>query len=136
MPQTNIENIEVNIKDWEITPQRAERMIEHRRSDTRNQRHNMSNIIDYNDTVREAVMKAHPQGKGTWEDARYLDEEDEIRYCKNWKIPDESNNQRGKKGKVKDYKTKIFKVTETRDGLREGVFYYDLGMIKPPPDED
>ncbi|HEV8080104.1 MAG TPA: hypothetical protein VGP43_05290 [Chitinophagaceae bacterium] len=125
-------NENINVKDWEIDEKVAKKMIYHRReagNDT-------SNIIDYNDTVLDEITKAYPKNALiAMEEARYKDDEDEIRYCRMRKIPDENNGNRGKQGKVKGYKTKIYKVTVT-NGLSEEADYYDIVTIKPPPPED
>jgi len=119
----------INIEDWLIDWPIAKKMKDHhgeRGNDT-------SNIVDYNDTVRNAIMNANKGKDGTWEAARYKDDDDEIRYCKNWKIPAEPDGSRGKAGRVKKYKTKIFKVTDkTKDPASETT-YYDIARIVPPP---
>ena len=123
-----LETISCDIKDWEIDSATAAKMIEHRRHPG-----NMSNIIDYNDCVRNAIMKAHPGGQGVWVEARYKDDDDEIRYCKNWQIPNEPGGGRGKKGKVKDFRTMIFVVTVKPANAPDPTYYYAIAKICPPP---
>jgi hypothetical protein len=119
----------INIEDWKIDGPIPKKMMDHRREVG----NDMSNIVDYNDDVRNAIMIANKGKDGTWEEARYKDDDDEIRYCKNWKIPAEPDGSRGKAGRVKKYKTKIFKVSDkTKDSTSEPT-YYDIARIVPPP---
>ena len=121
----------INIKDWEIDLATAKKLKDHRQDHG----NDMSNIIDYNDCVRNAIMKAYPaDATGVWEEARYKDDGDETRYSNNRKIPNEPDGTRGKNGRVKDYKTKIFVVTVKPKGQADPVYYYDIATICPPPD--
>lgn len=120
---------EERIKEWEVDEKIAKKLTEHRSKPGKDD----SNIVDYNDEIRNLINQVYPDGQKTWVEARYKDEDDEKRYCLLRKIGDEGS-ERGKKGKVKDYKTKIYKV---KVGDKEDEeFYYDIATINPPPPID
>ncbi len=118
------------LSDWEIDEETAKKVMKHRFSEG----NNMSNIIDHNNKFRtESMIERNNEKKeGNWEEARYKDKQDVIKYCENRSIPYEPNNN-SSAGNVIDYKTKIFKVKVIKTGFEDTVTYYDLATIKPPP---
>jgi len=115
-------------KEWEIDEATAKKLMDNRRKPG----NDSSNIVDYNDDIRNQIDRAYSTAKKTWQEARYKDEEDEIRYSRLRHIPDDNDGSRGNKGRVKGYKTKIYMVVS--DGKpTTSTTYYDIATIHPPP---
>ncbi|MDQ6755596.1 MAG: hypothetical protein M3004_01555 [Bacteroidota bacterium] len=121
-------SIFVDLAYWKISDNKdAEDMIKDSACATCDPKYNKSKIKDARNRILDKLICRYGMDNVTTYEARYKTDEDVARYCEKRGIDPASE-----KGKVKNYKTWIVRVTTTQ--LVGDPEYYDFVTICPPPE--